>query len=257
MTGVLIPPWVMSALPTKPRARLVSALRNRLLLALSGAALGAVACGGDADAGEITDRSGEAAAGGSMGDAGDAGAGGSGEVAGTSGSAGSSGSWAGSAGDGESGGAGEAGSAGASGDAGSAGESGSAGAMGEYWSAECEAWPAGQTVDDACPQDAPHAGSCSLRCYEPGEQGTPEGSCGDPSSPLIEALLEVNPQGSGCNGSHVQGGPYCNIGDASGGCCYLIYADWCDGRPLLVDGRALVAPLRRSSGWLQAPLSVT
>jgi hypothetical protein len=34
-----------------------------------------------------------------------------------------------------------------------------------------------------------------------------------------------------------------------GTCCYLVGSIGCEGRPLLVDGAAIVAPLSRRGDW--------
>jgi hypothetical protein len=53
-------------------------------------------------------------------------------------------------------------------------------------------------------------------------------------------------------------GPYAaNPSDtpaSAGSCCYLIGAIGCDGRPLLVDGRALTSELELRADWIENDL---
>ncbi len=46
-------------------------------------------------------------------------------------------------------------------------------------------------------------------------------------------------------------GPYAALSpNDDGTCCYLVGTIGCDGRPLLVEGAARVAPITRRRDWL-------
>jgi hypothetical protein len=63
------------------------------------------------------------------------------------------------------------------------------------------------------------------------------GSCGCVASPLEEPVM----------------GPYAptaaDTANADVACCYLVAAIGCDGRPLLVEGRALLGPVVARADW--------
>ncbi|HEY6561109.1 MAG TPA: hypothetical protein VI072_27725 [Polyangiaceae bacterium] len=51
------------------------------------------------------------------------------------------------------------------------------------------------------------------------------------------------------------GGPYSpesaqQYSTSQGSCCYLVGLQWCTGRPLIIEGRGVVAELISSAGWV-------
>jgi len=105
-------------------------------------------------------------------------------------------------------------------------------------------------------QDGGYFGQCctSARCYTP-----LEGACLTPDQgPPIPY-----PPGSGTCGCAVRdgtgltvSGPYAPNPDGmespEGTCCYLVGSIGCEGRPLLVAGTPLVAPIVRRGDWCPA-----
>ena len=202
-----------------PRARIT----RRLLLTLAPLA----ACGRTED--DLSDwkllsaagRGGAAGASGASSKAGSAGAG----QAGAAGGAGAAGSGKGGAAQSGQAGAMQGGQAGAGATAGQAGASGGGG-MGGMGSFVC--------VGTATPLGFP----LQRRCFEPFEGGCPEIGLGIVQPDLPEL----------CGITCQFGGPVPPEPGDPGSCCYLV-EEVCEGRPLLVGGRQVVARLRRAAAW--------
>ena len=104
--------------------------------------------------------------------------------------------------------------------------------------------------------DGGYAGQCciSAHCYTP-DAGACLAADQRPPIPL--------PPGSGSCGCSPEGvgrstlkGPYAPNPDGmpfpDGSCCYLVGAIGCEGRPLVVEGTAIVAPLAARDDWCAA-----
>jgi hypothetical protein len=101
--------------------------------------------------------------------------------------------------------------------------------------------------------DGGYMGQCcvSARCYTPDA-----GACLLPEQAPPIPL----PPGSGTCGceasesvAHTVSGPFApnpeGMASPNGSCCYLVGSIGCEGRPLLVEGVAVVAPLVRRNDW--------
>jgi hypothetical protein len=102
-------------------------------------------------------------------------------------------------------------------------------------------------------------GPCCLRvfCIDP-----PAGQAAcKPANAVTSQEIGYPSLGSGTCMCSVPGraagfsGPYSpesaqQYSNSQGACCYLIGLHWCTGRPLIIDGQALLAELVSSTGWM-------
>jgi hypothetical protein len=99
-----------------------------------------------------------------------------------------------------------------------------------------------------------YEGQCciSARCYTPDA-----GACVGPPAERPPIPLPPGSGTCGCSpdnpAEEVLAGPYApnpdGMASPEGTCCYLVGSIGCEGRPLLVDGAAIVAPLSRRGDW--------
>ena len=58
--------------------------------------------------------------------------------------------------------------------------------------------------------------------------------------------------GSGSCECEAPAGPYAPYEGKEGDCCYTVGVQGCEGRPLMIAGRARTAPLLRGRSWAAA-----
>lgn len=101
--------------------------------------------------------------------------------------------------------------------------------------------PAGCTGPE---YDSGYYGQC---CEKVGCIAPIGGAC--PAPDQLYGVMPGYPSGSGSCSCGENKGPYAPHAATEGACCYLFGGISCDGRPLLIDGRARVARLVARADW--------
>jgi hypothetical protein len=145
--------------------------------------------------------------------------------------------------------------AGATGGTQAGGSGGSGGAIGGSGGTLADAGPDADAGLPDIPYPTP--GGCTGPFYDGGYYGQcceavgcaapVNGAC--PPKEAIAGYLPGYPPGSGSCSCGENKGPFAPHQPGEAACCYLFGSISCEGRPLVVRGRALVAPLRRRSDW--------
>ena len=145
--------------------------------------------------------------------------------------------------------------AGAGGDASVGGsDSTIAGAGGDAPVTSLQPYPAADLGCTGEPQQSGFHGQCCARayCYTPSD-----GVCVPPAQ-APDAVGRSYGSGECLCGAQPIAGPYApnptDTPKSEGSCCYIISAIGCDGRPLLVDGRAVTSELERRADWIDGDL---
>lgn len=105
-----------------------------------------------------------------------------------------------------------------------------------------------------------HVGGYMGRCCVEAHCYTPEKSALCAAASMAQPHLEQFPPGSGSCGCNLGpdtdvgvAGPFApvagNTPETEGECCYLVGAISCTGRPLVVEGEIVIAPLVTRSDW--------
>ena len=129
-----------------------------------------------------------------------------------------------------------------------------AGAGGDAPVTSLQPYPAADLGCTGEPQQSGFHGQCCARayCYTPSD-----GVCVPPAQ-APDAVGRSYGSGECLCGAQPIAGPYApnptDTPKSEGSCCYIISAIGCDGRPLLVDGRAVTSELERRADWIDGDL---